>query len=100
MEKQSLERLIPLLEKASDFFESRGHTDIWDSQHYSDELGLFCRQMSIRLAQGDIPNEDKRKLWLIFAPTCEWDDAGGDAHLGSQIFEIIHADWGDIVTKS
>jgi hypothetical protein len=30
-----------------------------------------------------------QRLWGIFAPTCAWDDAGGDSHIGEEAFQMI-----------
>ena len=92
--------LIPLLVNASDCFYALGHVDIWDSDYYADELGAFCRKVSKELIAGDISDKDKRKLWLIFAPTCEWDDSVGDVHLGNAIFEFVNSLYGDIATSA
>jgi len=84
-----VEKLIPLLVKASERFKALGHVDIWDSDHYADELGIFCLNASEKLAHGTLSSEEKKKLYFIFAPTCEWDDSVGDVELGNAIFEIL-----------
>jgi hypothetical protein len=70
--------------------------DIRDSDHYADELGVFCLNASEKLAHGTLSSEEKKKLYFIFAPTCEWDDSVGDVELGNKIFEILDATYRDI----
>jgi hypothetical protein len=44
-----------------------------------------------RLAEQLDPSDEKvlEELWGIFAPTCSWDDANGDAQIANQIFSVI-----------
>jgi hypothetical protein len=50
------------------------------------QLATLIEQLTERLASGD--DSVGRRLWGIFAPTCTWDDAGGDSLLGQTVFEL------------
>jgi len=52
------------------------------------QLATLIDQLANRLASGD--ESVGRRLWSIFAPTCAWDDAGGDSHLGQNVFQLIN----------
>ena len=82
-------KLISLLLKASDSFLKLGHVDIWDSDYFADELGLFCKEVSEKILDNSISLDEKKKLYYIFAPTCAFDDSVGDVKLGNQIFELL-----------
>lgn len=81
-------RLIRLLGKAAGELQSRS-----DKPYYAGtfetcgELGDFVKHSADRLATGEL--EPLEKLWIIFAPTCDWDDAGGSSDLGNEIFSLI-----------
>jgi hypothetical protein len=92
-----VEKLIPLLVKASERFKALGHVDIRDSDHFADDLGTFCLNASEKLAHGTLSSEEKKKLYFIFAPTCEWDDSVGDVDLGNAIFELLTDLYRDMV---
>ncbi|MEN6473199.1 MAG: hypothetical protein ABFD81_04225 [Syntrophaceae bacterium] len=91
-----VEKLIPLLVKASERFIALGHMDIWDSDHYADELGIFCLNASEKLKNGTLSSSEKKKLYFIFAPTCEWDDSVGDVELGNTIFKLLEELYRDV----
>lgn len=40
---KEIEKSIPLLNEAVNRFLELGHSDIWDSDFYTDELGMFCK---------------------------------------------------------
>jgi hypothetical protein len=81
-------RLIRLLGKAAGELQSRS-----DKHYYAGtfetcgELGDFVKQSADRLAAGE--REPLEKLWLIFLPTSDWDDAGGSSDLGNEILSLI-----------
>ncbi len=53
----------------------------------TNELAALIEHSADRLASGD--NVDGKRLWIIFAPTCVWDDAGGDSRIGQSVFELV-----------
>jgi hypothetical protein len=79
------EQLIPLLSRAAQRFVALGHQEI----DYTDELGKLCNQAADTLTITDLSDEQKKRLYFIFAPTCAWDDSVGDADLGNKIFEHL-----------
>ncbi len=83
------EQLIPLLQRAASKFNSLGHTDIFGSDDYTDELGSLCQNAASKLITGALTDEEATRLYFIFAPTCEWDDSVGDVDLGNSIFVIL-----------
>ena len=52
-------------------------------------LGCFISSMpAAELA--DRNDSSLRKLWMVFAPTCDWDDLGGSQAIANQVFEILN----------
>jgi hypothetical protein len=51
----------------------------------ADVVAAAVREMQT----GALSNQTIEKLWLIFAPTCDWDDLVGDVSLGHEVFEIL-----------
>jgi hypothetical protein len=87
--RKEIEKLIPLLNEAAKCFYELGHVDIWDTNYYADELGIFCKEVSDKILNGTISLKEKAKLWGIFAPTCAWDDSVGNVELGNEIFDLL-----------
>ena len=85
------EQLIPMLRQAAQRFLTLGHQEIWDSEDYTDELGIFCNQAADKLTNNDLSDDQKKRLYFIFAPTCAWDDSVGDTDLGNKIFGCLEA---------
>jgi hypothetical protein len=85
-EEQELE---PLLRQAAERFLAIGHQDIWNSDDYTDELGVLCKRVADGLMKSGVSDDDKRKIYFVFAPTCEWDDSIGDVDLGNRIFGLL-----------
>ena len=81
--------LAPLMKKAAECFKDFGHTPIWSSENYTDELGTFCEEMIEKILNDTISLEEKKKLYRIFAPTCDWDDSVGNIDLGNEIFTLL-----------
>jgi hypothetical protein len=50
-------------------------------------LGEFIEQCAVELEAGD--RHSLERLWFIFAPTCDWDDAGGSQDVGNGAFAIL-----------
>jgi hypothetical protein len=51
-------------------------------------LGEFLQTCANELEQGN--DERLHRLWYIFAPTCDWDDAGGSQGIGNRAFAILN----------
>lgn len=87
--KEQENQLILLLRQAAQRWLTLGHQDIWDSEHYTDELGDFCNQAADKIESNAISDDEKKRLYFMFAPTCEWDDSVGDSDLGNKIFGCL-----------
>lgn len=82
--------LLEDLRRAAAHLRERGNFDFLNDEpdiFTTDELVALIEQAAERLAAGD--DSDGRRLWGIFAPTCTWDDAGGDSRLGQEVYELI-----------
>jgi len=90
------EQLIPLLRKAAMKFNALGHSDIWNSDDYTDELGKLCQNAADNLKTGTLTDSEAKRLYFVFAPTCEWDDSVGDVDLGNAIFGLMDILYRDI----
>ena len=64
---------------------------IWSSYESGRDIAGFVLECKNAIEQGTITLAQKRKLWTIFAPTCDWDDVVGDVILGNAIFEILES---------
>lgn len=83
------EQLIPLLRQAAKKFAALGHSDIWGSDDYTDDLGRLCEDAATKLAAGHLTDDEAKRLYFVFAPTCEWDDSVGDVDLGNAVFSLL-----------
>ncbi|WP_395747651.1 hypothetical protein [Prosthecobacter sp.] len=80
---EALRRAAAHLREKGDFHFLNDEPDLFTT----DELAARIEQSADRLAMGD---ESMGKwLWIAFAPTCTWDDAGGDSRLGQEVFELL-----------
>ena len=70
--------LLPILEKAKPKLRAA------DSA-VADVVAAAVREIQT----GALSKQTLQKLWLIFAPTCDWDDLVGDVSLGHEVFEIL-----------
>ena len=93
------QELVPLLRQAAERFFALGHQDIWNSDDYTDELGMLCKRVADGLMTSGASEDDKRKIYFIFAPTCEWDDSIGDVDLGNRIFGLLDGLYRKIALK-
>ena len=50
-------------------------------------LGQYLRTAADEIRAGN--DEKLQGLWVIFAPTCDWDDAGGSLETGNAAFAIL-----------
>lgn len=80
-------KLIELLLMAVAEMRRYGDAPIWSRYDSCEGLANFLETSSKRLAEGD--DRNLKELWSIFAPTCDWDDAGGSQDLANEIFPIL-----------
>ena len=97
--KRDEKQLTELLPRAAEKLKALGHNDIWNSDYYCDDLGIFCDQAAEKLKNNSLSDEEKKKLYFIFAPTCEWDDSVGDIALGNMIFGLLERLYKDIALR-
>ena len=82
--------LLEALRDAAKHLRERGDFDFLNNQpdiSTTNQLAELIDHSADRLASGD--DSDGKRLWIIFAPTCVWDDAGGDSRLGQNVFELV-----------
>ena len=51
-------------------------------------LGEFLDKCASEVQAGN--RASLERLWFIFAPTCDWDDAGGSQDIGNRTFAILN----------
>ncbi len=71
---------------------------IWSSYDSGAEIAEFVIECKRAIEGGTITLTQKRELWGIFAPTCDWDDVVGDCDIGNRLFSVIDALYGKEVT--
>ena len=87
---QARRALPDALRGAAKHLRERGDFDFLNNEpdiFATNELAALIEHSADRLASGD--DSDGKRLWIIFAPTCVWDDAGGDSRLGQNVFELL-----------
>jgi hypothetical protein len=89
------DRLCELLVTAAFRFYAVGAGPIWSSYESGWDIGNFVNGCRNAILDGNISFAQKRELWKIFAPTCDWDDVIGDVQLGNEIFEILDKLYGE-----
>ena len=95
----SLPRLIEDLGKAAGYFRSLGDTtDLFHDESGAEFADLVSRLAS-KLQDGSISDDELKRLWLIFAPTCAWDDFRGDVDLGQRIFDSLQEIYGHRIDR-
>jgi hypothetical protein len=85
--------LSRLLRLAADKL-SAVHGPIWSSYESGPELASFVLACAAAVERGHIQPAQRRELWMVFAPTCDWDDVVGDAELGNAVFELLDQRYG------
>lgn len=80
---EALRRAAAHLREKGNFHFLNNEPDIFTT----DELATLIEQSAERLVAGD--DSGGKRLWIIFAPTCVWDDAGGDSRMGQDVFEFL-----------
>jgi hypothetical protein len=63
------------------------------------DIGTLVNQCRNGISDGTISFAQKRELWKIFAPTCDWDDVIGDVQLGNEIFGLLDKLYGQEIRK-
>ncbi len=86
--KRESTQLIDLLNKAAQEMLERGDVPYLGEYGSCNELGKFFTTAAEELRLGN--ESHANKLWGIFAPTCDWDDAGGTASLGDSVFALLN----------
>ena len=84
----SLESLLPLRTVAAEKL-AAVQGPIWSSYDSGEEIAEFVLECKAAIERGTITLAQKRELWGIFAPTCDWDDVVGDCDIGDQVFSLI-----------
>src|SRR5438445_2326876 len=64
---------------------------IWSSYDSGRDIANFVLECSNAIEQGTVALTQKKELWGIFAPTCDWDDVGGEVKLGNTVFELLES---------
>jgi hypothetical protein len=91
MTDNSRNELARLLHLAGREMSERGDASILSDFDTCASLGTFLTEAaSLVETRKNIP---KTTLWRIFAPTCDWDDAGGSQAVANSIFVIISDEW-------
>jgi len=68
---------------------------IWSSYDSGHDIANYVLECRNALEQGTITLAQKKELWGIFAPTCDWDDVVGDANMGNLVFELLDRLYGE-----
>ena len=81
-------RLIELLQLAVEELRDRPNEIIMSTQFSStSNLADFIEQAASRLMSGDL--KAGHELFIVFGPTCDWDDAGGSRNLADLACELL-----------
>jgi hypothetical protein len=81
------EQLVPILQEAARELLAAGDAPYPGDHDTCAGLGGFILSTATELAAGDDSN--LRKLWLVFAPTCDWDDARGSQPVANKVFAML-----------
>jgi|GEM_PF-1888078 len=82
-------RLCSKLEQAAVVLDTLGDGPIWPDYDSAPALAEFIRSLICKIEDGSISREEKKTLWNIFAPTCDWDDIVADVQLGECVFDLV-----------
>jgi hypothetical protein len=83
---------VALLRAAADEMRAAGEAPYLGEHDKCAGLGRFITLKTDALARGD--ESAARELWLVFAPTCDWDDAGGSHDVANEVFERLKRVYG------
>ena len=87
LDETDKERPCRLLLVAAEEFAARQEL-IWSSYDSGSDIARVVLDCRKGIEQGTITLAQKKELWRIFAPTCDWDDVVGDVDLGNEIFAL------------
>jgi hypothetical protein len=62
---------------------------IWSAYDSGRDIADFVLECRTAIEQETITLAQKKELWRIFAPTCDWDDVVGDVNQGNAVFELL-----------
>jgi len=83
-------KLCGLLKEAVRLLDALGDAPIASTRYDSGpDIAQFIKPRIDEIEAGTISNDNKKELWIIFAPTCSWDDSVGDVNLGNAIFGLL-----------
>jgi hypothetical protein len=80
-------QLVALLHRAAAEMLAAGEAFYLGKHDTCAGLGRFISASTEALVSGD--SLAAKELWFVFAPTCDWDDAGGSLDLANTIFELL-----------
>lgn len=80
--------LISLLSEAAEKL-AAVEGSIWSSYNTGADIAKFVLECRAAIEAKTLSLPQKRELWGIFAPTCDWDDVVGDCDLGNRVFELV-----------
>jgi hypothetical protein len=70
---------------------------IWSSYGSGPEIAQYILSCLDGIRNDTATVEQKKELWGIFAPTCDWDDIVGEPALGEAVFQMLNnLYWQDI----
>src|SRR5205807_1772337 len=73
---------------------------IWSRYESGIQIGKFVIECRNAILKGTITSAQRRELWTIFAPTCDWDDVVGDVQLGNEIFGLLDKLYGQEIKNA
>ena len=80
--------LLPVLDRAARKL-ATVPGPIWSSYDSGVVIAVFVLKWKTDIEQGRMTCAQKRELWGLFAPTCDWDDVARDYETGNQLFSLI-----------
>lgn len=80
-------QLLELLEKASSEMIRHDQLPYLGKFGTCAELGQYIAKLRAEVELGN--QHVLTNLWRIFAPTCDWDDAGGSPEIADAIYALI-----------
>ena len=87
--KESKEHLIDAL----GFLNTNKVDPVWTHLSHEEMKSLVSEAIS-KLEGECLDKELSDKIWKLFAPTCDWDDIGGNSKLGNSIFSSVNKLYG------
>jgi hypothetical protein len=62
---------------------------IWSSYKSGADIAKFVLECRQAVERGIMTASQQHDLWVLFAPTCDWDDVVGEVALANEIFCIL-----------